>query len=102
MFPITADYGLLLHEDAQERLNEIVRDLEQQSIISRAFVGFGDAASEIVRVSEQHQIDLIVISTFGKTGWRHLAFGSVTEKVVRLELCPVLTFRGVEAKVSAS
>jgi len=98
----TAEYERLLHEDTQERLNEIVRDLEQQSIISRAFVGFGDAASEIVRFSEQHQMDLIIIATFGKTGWRRFAFGSVTEKVVRLALCPVLTLRGVESKVATA
>jgi nucleotide-binding universal stress UspA family protein len=28
-----------------------------------------------------------VIATFGKTGWRRFAIGSVTEKVVRLASC---------------
>jgi nucleotide-binding universal stress UspA family protein len=42
---------------------------------------------------------LIVIATFGETGWRRLAFGSVTEKVVRLAPCPVLVVRGVEDRI---
>ena len=92
----TAEYERLLHEDAQQRLNNIVRELEREGMGSRAFLGHGDAASVIVRISEQQQIDLIVIATFGKTGWRRFAFGSVTEKVVRLAPCPVLTIRGVE------
>jgi nucleotide-binding universal stress UspA family protein len=61
---------------------------------TRTVVGHGDPANEIVCIAEQEQIDLIVIATFGKTGWRRFAFGSVTEKVVRLASCPVLTVRG--------
>lgn len=37
--------------------------------------------------------DLIVIATHGMTGWHKLAFGSVTDKVVRLATCPVLVLR---------
>ena len=37
--------------------------------------------------------DLLVIATHGQTGLRHLVFGSVAEKVVRLAPCPVLTIR---------
>jgi nucleotide-binding universal stress UspA family protein len=44
---------------------------------------------------------LIVIATFGKTGWRRLAFGSVTEKIVRLASCPVLVVRGIEERIRA-
>jgi hypothetical protein len=31
------------------------------------------------------------MSTHGLTGWRHLSFGSVDEKVVRMAKVPVLT-----------
>jgi nucleotide-binding universal stress UspA family protein len=30
-----------------------------------------------------------------------LAFGSVTEKVVRLASCPVLTVRGIEKRIAS-
>jgi hypothetical protein len=41
--------------------------------------------------------DLIVIATHGRTGWRHLVFDSVAEKVVNLATCPVLTIRPTQA-----
>jgi universal stress protein A len=91
----------LLYEDAHKRLYEMTRELKEKGIQGRIFVEHGDAAGEIVRVAEEQRIDLIVIATFGKTGWRRLAFGSVTEKVVRLAPCPVLVVRGIECRIRA-
>jgi nucleotide-binding universal stress UspA family protein len=85
----------------RKRLYEMTRELNEKGIQCGAFVEQGDAASEIVRVAEEQRIDLIVIATFGKTGWRRLAFGSVTEKVVRQAPCPVLVVRGSESLIRA-
>lgn len=85
----------------QSRLGEIARELMEKGIRTNTFVRHGDAASEIVRIAEQQRVGLIVIATFGKTGWRRFAFGSVTEKVVRLAPCPVLTIRGMDRSVAA-
>ncbi|HUV14514.1 MAG TPA: universal stress protein, partial [Acidobacteriota bacterium] len=60
---------------------------------SRTMVSYGDPAKEIVRIAEEESVDLIVIATHGLTGWQHLVFGSVAEKVVRTAKCPVLTVR---------
>jgi nucleotide-binding universal stress UspA family protein len=95
------EYERLLHDDAQKHLDEMAHELKQKSLQSRVLVGHGDAAGEIVRVAEEQKIDLIVIATVGKTGWRRLAFGSVTEKVVRLAPCPVLTLRGIEKRIAS-
>jgi nucleotide-binding universal stress UspA family protein len=95
------EYERLLHDAAQKHLDEMAHELKQKSIQSRVLVGHGDAAGEIVRVAEEQKIDLIIIATVGKTGWRRLAFGSVTEKVVRLAPCPVLTMRGIEERVAS-
>jgi nucleotide-binding universal stress UspA family protein len=94
------EYQRQLQEDARKRLDGIALDLKGKGIRVTAIVGLGDAAGEILRVAQEQRIDLIVIATFGKTGWRRFAFGSVTEKVVRLAACPVLTVRGVEDKVA--
>ncbi len=53
----------------------------------------GDAAAEIGRVAAEEKADLIVLATHGWTGWRHLVFGSVAEKVLREAPCPVLSVR---------
>lgn len=54
-------------------------------------VRMGYADKEIVCVAHDEGFDLVVIATFGHTGWRHLVFGSVAEAVVRQSRCPVLT-----------
>lgn len=51
----------------------------------------GDPVHEIVKYAAEHEIDVIVLGTHGRTGMSHLLIGSVAEKVVRLATCPVLT-----------
>lgn len=53
----------------------------------------GNAFVEIVRYTREHDVDLIVIGTHGRTGLRHVLMGSVAEHVVRTASCPVLTVR---------
>jgi len=48
---------------------------------------------EIIKQSENHLADLIVIGTHGRTGLDHVLFGSTAEKVVRKSKLPVLTVR---------
>lgn len=52
----------------------------------------GATAHEIVEMAGAVGIDLIMLSTHGRTGWRHALLGSVAEAVVRTAPCPVLTF----------
>lgn len=48
---------------------------------------------EIVEQAEQRGVDLIVMSTHGRTGLGHMLIGSVTEQVVRRAHCPVLSVK---------
>ena len=57
-------------------------------------VKMGHTANEIVCAADNEDVNVIVIGTHGETGWRHLAFGSVAEKVVRMAHRPVLTVHG--------
>ena len=43
--------------------------------------------------AQEHQIDMIVIATHGRTGLSHVLLGSVAERIVREAICPVLTIR---------
>jgi nucleotide-binding universal stress UspA family protein len=57
------------------------------------------AASVYKRVldyAEEHDIDLIVVGTHGRTGLDRYLLGSVTEKLVRTAPAPVLTVRAPE------
>jgi universal stress protein A len=91
-----------LTEQAQPQLAELVDKLKQQGLRARAIIGEGnDAGPEILRIADAEHADLIVIATHGRTGLRRLAFGSVTEKIVRTADCPVLVLRKNAAAESA-
>jgi len=53
----------------------------------------GSPFVEIIRYARDARIDLIVIATHGRTGLKHVLFGSVAEKVVRKSPCPVLVVK---------
>lgn len=50
----------------------------------------GTPAETIVEYAREHECDLIVIGTHGRTGLLHMLMGSVAETVVRLAECPVM------------
>jgi len=87
------EYERLLHADAERNLKKLQDELIASQVRGRSVVGHGQAAEQIAAIAEKEKADLIVIATHGSTGWRHLMFGSVAEKVVRLAKCPVLTVR---------
>jgi len=62
----------------------------------------GNAAEEIIRLAEQEKVDLIVMTTHGRTGLKHLLLGSVAESVVRQAKCPVLTIKPAKKPQSAA
>ena len=53
-------------------------------------------SSEIAAAAKELDADLIIISTHGHTGLKHVFLGSVTENVARLAPCPVLVVREEE------
>jgi universal stress protein A len=53
----------------------------------------GSPFVNIIEYAREHQIDLIVMGTHGRTGLSHVLIGSVAERVVRMAPCPVLTVR---------
>lgn len=76
------------------------RDLEEKLLpaappahipIVRAVQGGESASAMIIKYAEEHNIDLIVMGTHGRTGLGRLFAGSVAETVVRGADCPVLT-----------
>jgi nucleotide-binding universal stress UspA family protein len=53
----------------------------------------GGVATEILRCAKEHECDLLVMGTHGRTGMKHVLLGSVAEYLVRVAPCPVLTVR---------
>ena len=58
----------------------------------------GRPFEEICRLAREKSIDLIITSTRGLTGLKHLTLGSTAERVVRYSPCPVLVLRPIDRK----
>ena len=56
----------------------------------RKLVDAGQAYVAIVDCAENERIDLIVMSSHGRSGLSRMLIGSVTDKVLRAASCPVL------------
>src|SRR5215510_11086803 len=66
------------------------------------YLATGFAYQEILNKTRKDRVDLIVMGTHGRTGLGHFLLGSVTEKVVRMAPCPVLTVRLSEKGLTAT
>ena len=52
-----------------------------------------DVDDEIVRAAKNISADLLVLSTHGYTGWKHLLLGSDAERILQHAPCPLLIVR---------
>jgi len=85
---------------AETSFQQIIKERIPKELHVRQTIAVGAAADEILKIAQKDKVDLIVIGTHGQTGWRHLVFGSVAEKVVRLAACPVLSIRAPRERVA--
>lgn len=94
-------YGFLLPEDSLAKTRrELTAYLENlRRTRARPELNFlprvldGDVASCIVDTAASEDVDLIVMSTHGRSGFSRWILGSVTERVLRQAPCPVLVIR---------
>ena len=100
--------------DVTEAQTEVVREAEvylggvQRQLEARGVKGvdtsvwYGDAASSIVEAAAAQRVNLIVMSTHGRTGLKRLILGSVAESVIRGTVTPILLVRNGAAPVQAT
>ena len=75
---------------AKNYLSEMAERLKEEGIAVENDMAYGLPADEILNYAEQKQVDLIIMSTHGRSGISRWFSGSVSEKVVRQSLTPVL------------
>ena len=80
-------------EQGRQYLDRIVKRLELEGVDAGSVVKKGDPASEICDHAQENNIDLIVMSTHGRSGIRRWVYGSVAERVLRGANVPVLLVR---------
>lgn len=88
-----ADISEQLEDSAERELPKIAGCDECAGLDIEEVIVHGEASSEIVRVARERGVDLIVISSHGRTGLGRILFGSTAEAVVRHATCPVLVVK---------
>lgn len=75
---------------AERYLVRIAKKHRRAGLDLKTVVATGPAASEILDFASQSSVDLIVMSTHGRSGLNRWVHGSVTEKVLRAGCCSML------------
>jgi nucleotide-binding universal stress UspA family protein len=99
-----AAHVLLQSAEAIERLNAELTGIHRERVElfcpECCHIRGGRPYQEIIRLAREISADLIVLSTRGHSGLKHLLLGSTAEQVVRSAPCPVLVARKRRSKAS--
>jgi nucleotide-binding universal stress UspA family protein len=75
---------------AADKLDEMVNFLPLVGISAETELAVGTPIEKLIERTEHPDIDMVITSTHGYTGLRHVLIGSTAEQLVRLAHCPVL------------
>jgi nucleotide-binding universal stress UspA family protein len=78
---------------AKRYLSRKVRAIKSQDIKASYQVIIGDPAQSIMEFTENGKIDLVVMTTHGRSGLRRAVMGSVADSVIRKSGLPILVIR---------
>src|ERR1700716_2118855 len=77
----------------RDYLDRLRRELEGRGLTVDTRLAMGDPATELVKVSEEHGVDLIAMSTHGHRFVKDVLLGATADKVRHLVKVPVLLLR---------
>jgi len=80
------------------QMAKLAGQLRRRRLDVETILGCGRPDVQIIEMAKKRNADLIVMGTEGRTGLSHFLLGSVTERVVRLAPCPVLTVRAAAGR----
>jgi nucleotide-binding universal stress UspA family protein len=82
-------------DNAHRELEQVASDLRREertgNVKLNTLVSAGEIISLLTDAVKNLNVDLIIVGTHGRTGWRKAVLGSVTELVVDQSSCPVLS-----------
>ena len=82
-----------IQQEARDYLSKVGEEINSKKISVKTKVVIGNAAEEIIKAADEIDVDLIAMSTHGRSGISRWAFGSVTDRVLRGGHKPVLVVR---------
>lgn len=90
---MTKDEQIRQRLAALKRLGQMADQLMPPRLHTENAVLSGKPADEILALAEKNSIDLIVLTTKGRSGLKRALVGSTAEQIMRHALCPVMSVR---------
>jgi len=91
-----------LDDKVKARLHDFADEVLGATDGVETHVRTGSAPSAITEFVKEEEVDLVALSTHGRTGLERFFLGSVAEKVVRHVSCPVLTVKAFGTSLVAA
>jgi nucleotide-binding universal stress UspA family protein len=82
-----------IQDTCHDYLGDVAKMLESAGVKVRTEVLVGNAAEEIIKYANKNPFQVIVMASHGRSGFNHLAFGSVAEKVLLAVKTPLFLVR---------
>ncbi len=96
MGPPYMDFTLLAQQvkaEAEEHLVDAADRLRARGLKPQTVFREGDPGAEILDFIREQHIDLVVVGSHGRTGFRKFLLGSVSSRIVNEAPCPVLVVK---------
>ncbi|SEM18971.1 Nucleotide-binding universal stress protein, UspA family [Syntrophus gentianae] len=82
-----------LRRIADEQCNKIVEQFQEVGLSAKFMVKKGIPFLDILKTAQEEDVSLIVIGSHGKSNLEEMLLGSVSEKVIRKAVRPVLVVK---------
>jgi nucleotide-binding universal stress UspA family protein len=90
-----------LRIEGEKYLKNVTDNIAKENLETASYVTAGTPAERIFTYAEEHLIDLIAISTHGRTGIKRFVLGSVARQVIFSTDIPVLLIRAKSEQIPA-
>ena len=80
-------------DKARDYLEHIVKSLKEEGVAAQSEVLHGDVVDKLIDYANMNEVDLIIVSTHGRSGVSRWVWGSVTDRILRAACVPVTMIR---------
>lgn len=80
-------------QEGREAVERTTAQLRNEGLRADGVTRTGEADDVIIKLAEEQGADLIVVGTYGRTGFGKVLVGSVSERVIGKSSCPVLVVK---------
>jgi nucleotide-binding universal stress UspA family protein len=80
-------------KETRDHLKAVIDNQQREGLTVESLIREGDPVTEIIKVIQEENIDLLIVPAHEEERIEHLLFGKVNHKLVRQMPCSILFFR---------